>query len=61
MMSIMSNRPYNDSHSFTITALRDGIQEETETAYLVVELRGTMTFPDGSRTQIVERRCCTYQ
>ena len=55
-MSVSSSFPSNYNRSFTISATRDGIQENTETAYLVVELGGNMTFADGTRTQVVEIR-----
>ena len=38
--TVVSSSPYNDSDSFSISATRDGIQEQTETAFLVVELSG---------------------
>ncbi|MFT4012794.1 MAG: calcium-binding protein [Paracoccus sp. (in: a-proteobacteria)] len=55
-LSIASTQPYNDSRSLSLSALRDGIHEDTETAYLVVELTGDMTFRDGGRMQVVEIR-----
>jgi len=55
-LNVSSTHPQNYDRSFSITALRDGIQEDTETAYLVVELSGTMTFADGGRMQVVEIR-----
>ncbi|MFJ1291253.1 calcium-binding protein [Paracoccus yeei] len=55
-ISISSTRPYNDQVDMSLSALRDGVHESTETAYLVVELTGNMTFADGGTTQIVEIR-----
>ncbi|KRW96794.1 calcium-binding protein [Paracoccus sp. MKU1] len=55
-ISISSTRPYNDQVDMSLSALRDGVHEGTETAYLVVELTGNMTFADGGSTQVVEIR-----
>lgn len=55
-LSVASTFPTTRQQSFAISATRDGIQESTETAYLVVELSGNMTFPDGGRMQVVEIR-----
>ena len=55
-ISLASTFPTTRQQSFTISAARDGVQEPTETAYLVVELNGNMSFPDGGRTQVVEIR-----
>ena len=54
--TVVSSSPYNDSDSFSISATRDGIQEQTETAFLVVELSGNMSFADGDQRQVVEIR-----
>ena len=55
-ISIASTSPYNTSRGMSIYALRDGVQDPGEVAYLVVELTGQMRFADGGTTQIVEIR-----
>ncbi|WP_134682268.1 calcium-binding protein [Paracoccus ravus] len=55
-LSVASTAPTTRQQHFTISASRDGVQEATETAYLVVELNGNMSFPDGGRMQVVEIR-----
>ncbi|WJS86122.1 calcium-binding protein [Paracoccus sp. TOH] len=55
-ISISSTRPYNDQVDMSLSALRDGVHEGTETAYLVVDLTGNMTFADGGTTRIVAIR-----
>lgn len=55
-LSVASTSPTTRQQSFTISATRDGVRESTETAYLVVELSGNMTFADGGRMQVVEVR-----
>ena len=55
-LSISSTSPYSTSRGMSVSVLRDGVHEDTETAYLVVELSGNMTFADGGTIQIVEIR-----
>ena len=52
----ISNWPQTERESFTVSAIRDGIQEETETAYLTVELSGNLRFENGSNLKVVEIR-----
>ncbi|TRW92845.1 calcium-binding protein [Paracoccus sp. M683] len=55
-LSLASTFPTTRQQSFTISTTRDGVMETTETAYLVIELSGNMTFPDGGTMQVVEIR-----
>ncbi|SEN59097.1 Ca2+-binding protein, RTX toxin-related [Paracoccus alcaliphilus] len=53
-LSIASTSPTNRSTSFQIRANRDGIAEDTETAYLTIDLGGNMTFADGGSMKVIE-------
>lgn len=55
-LSVASTFPTTRQQGFTISATRDGVMETTETAYLVIQLSGNMTFPDGGTMQVVEIR-----
>lgn len=53
-MSIWSTFPSTETERFSISASRDDIAEETETAYLTVQVSGSMAFADGSYVQVVQ-------
>ena len=54
-MSFWSTSPANrTAATFNLSALRDDLTEASETAWLVVELGGNMSFADGSYTQRIQ-------
>lgn len=55
-ISVRSTSGYNETVRISLGAVADDVTEDTETAYLVVETRGNMYFPDGSTRQVVELR-----
>jgi Ca2+-binding RTX toxin-like protein len=57
-MMIVSSFPTTESEPFSISALRDDVKEEVETAYLVVQVSGSwgFAFEDGSTSKIIEIR-----
>ncbi|MCZ0962773.1 calcium-binding protein [Paracoccus benzoatiresistens] len=57
-MMVVSSYPTTESEPFSITATRDGVQEGTETAYLIVQVSGSsgFAFDDGSYYKTVEIR-----
>ncbi|MDP5305873.1 calcium-binding protein [Paracoccus spongiarum] len=54
---ISSTAPTSERRNIPISASRDGVQEDTETAYLVVNLSGTAgRFEDGGSMKVIEVR-----
>ncbi|WP_234853266.1 calcium-binding protein [Paracoccus everestensis] len=52
-INAVSTFPTSRTEALSISATRDGIAEETETAYLTVQLSGNMTFADGGNMQVI--------
>lgn len=55
-MSVVSTSPRTNREAISIAALTDDIQEDIETAYLVVQVSGTngFAFADGNTQKIIE-------
>ena len=51
---VSSITPTTETESIIISAARDGIEEENETAYLTVRLSGDLSFADGGRLAVVK-------
>lgn len=57
-MMMVSSFPQTEREPFSISALRDGIQEDIETVFLVVQVSGTggFAFDDWSNRKVIEIR-----